>query len=90
MIHGVPELEDLGSIDGKSILVRVDFNVPLSEGRITDDLRIQAALPTLHWLQERGAAVTACSHLGRPKGQVKPEFSLNPVQERLAELAPGV
>ncbi len=90
MIHGVPELEDLGSVEGKSVLVRVDFNVPLSDGRITDDLRIRAALPTLHWLQERGAAVTACSHLGRPKGQVRPEFSLEPVRQRLAELAPGV
>jgi phosphoglycerate kinase len=90
MIHGVPELDDLGSVDGKSVLVRVDFNVPLSDGNITDDLRIRAALPTLHWLQERGAAVTACSHLGRPKGQVRPEFSLEPVRQRLAELAPGV
>ncbi len=90
MIHGVPELDDLGSVEGKSVLVRVDFNVPLSDGRITDDLRIRAALPTLQWLQERGAAVTACSHLGRPKGQFRPEFSLEPVRQRLAELSPGV
>lgn len=90
MIHGVPELEDLGSVDGKSVLVRVDFNVPLSDGRITDDLRIRAAIPTLKWLQDHGADVTACSHLGRPKGEAKPEFSLEPVRERLAELAPGV
>ncbi len=90
MIFGVPELEDLGDVDGKSVLVRVDFNVPLSDGVITDDLRITASLPTLRYLTERGAKVTACSHLGRPKGQVKPEFSMEPVRKRLAELAPGV
>ncbi|MDH4277917.1 MAG: phosphoglycerate kinase, partial [Acidimicrobiia bacterium] len=55
-----------------------------------DDLRITASLPTLRYLTERGAKVTACSHLGRPKGQVKPEFSMEPVRKRLAELAPGV
>ncbi len=90
MIFGVPELEDLGDVNGKSVLVRVDFNVPLSNGEITDDLRIQAALPTLRYLVNNGAKVTACSHLGRPKGEVKPEFSLDPVKERLAELAPEV
>ncbi len=90
MIFGVPELEDLGDVDGKSVLVRVDFNVPLSDGVITDDLRITASLPTLRYLTEQGAKVTACSHLGRPKGQVKPEFSMEPVRKRLAELAPGV
>ncbi len=90
MIFGVPELEDLGDVDGKSVIVRVDFNVPLSDGVITDDLRITASLPTLRYLTERGAKVTACSHLGRPKGQVKPEFSMEPVRKRLAELAPGV
>ncbi len=90
MIFGVPELEDLGDVANKSVLVRVDFNVPLSNDEITDDLRITASLPTLRYLVERGAKVTACSHLGRPKGQVKPEFSLEPVRKRLAELAPGV
>ncbi len=90
MIFGVPELEDLGDVAGKSVLVRVDFNVPLANGEITDDLRITASLPTLRYLTERGAKVTACSHLGRPKGQVKPEFSLEPVRRRLADLAPGV
>ncbi|MEM7275213.1 MAG: phosphoglycerate kinase [Actinomycetota bacterium] len=90
MIFGVPELEDLGDVDGKSVLVRVDFNVPLADGVITDDLRIRAALPTLRWLTERGAKVTACSHLGRPKGEPNPAYSLDPVRRRLAELAPGV
>ena len=90
MIFGVPELEDLGDVTGKSVLVRVDFNVPLSDGAITDDLRIRSAIPTLSWLLERGARVTACSHLGRPKGQPNPAFSLDPVRVRLAELAPGV
>ena len=90
MIFGVPELEDLGSVEGKSVLVRVDFNVPLSNGEITDDLRIRAALPTLKWLVKNGATVTACSHLGRPKGEANPKYSLDPVRARLAELAPGV
>ncbi len=90
MIFGVPELEDLGDVAGKSVLVRVDFNVPLADGEITDDLRIRSALPTLRYLTERGAEVTACSHLGRPKGEPKPQFSLEPVRRRLAELAPGV
>ncbi len=86
----VPTLEDLGDVQGKRVLVRCDFNVPLADGVITDDLRIQAALPTLQWLTERGAQVTTCSHLGRPKGEPKPEFSMDPVRARLAELAPGV
>jgi len=86
----VPTLEDLGEVEGKRVLVRCDFNVPLSDGVITDDLRIQAALPTLQWLTERGAQVTACSHLGRPKGEPKPEFAMAPVRARLNELAPGV
>ena len=57
---------------------------------VTDDFRIRAALPTLSWLLERGAAVTACTHLGRPKGTVDPRFDVAPVRDRLAELAPGV
>jgi phosphoglycerate kinase len=64
--------------------------VPLRDGEITDDLRIRAALPTISWLQEQGAEVTACSHLGRPKGAPDPAFSMTPVRARLAELAPGV
>ncbi|MCB0958711.1 MAG: phosphoglycerate kinase [Acidimicrobiales bacterium] len=90
MINGVPQLEDLGDVAGKRVLVRCDFNVPIRDGQITDDLRIRAALPTLGWLQERGATVTACSHLGRPKGAPDPQFSMDPVRARLAELAPGV
>ncbi|MCO5319585.1 MAG: phosphoglycerate kinase [Microthrixaceae bacterium] len=90
MKFGVPELEDLGDVQGKSVLVRTDFNVPIRDGEITDDLRIRAALPTLNWLTERGAEVTACTHLGRPKGKPDPQFSVQPVVERLAELAPGV
>jgi phosphoglycerate kinase len=86
----VPQLEDLGDLDGKRVLVRADFNVPLRDGTITDDLRIRAALPTLRWLQEQGARVTACSHLGRPKGAPDPKYSMDPVRARLAELAPGV
>jgi len=86
----LPELEDLPDVAGRNVLVRCDFNVPLAEGRITDDSRIRAALPTLGWLVERGAHVTACSHMGRPKGKPDPRFDLAPVQARLAELAPGV
>ena len=58
--------------------------------KITDDLRIRAALPTIEWLQEHGAHVTACTHLGRPKGKPDPKYSVEPVRTRLAELAPGV
>lgn len=86
----VPQLEDLGDVSGKNVLVRTDFNVPLIEGRITDDLRIKASLPTLRWLQDHGAEVTAMSHLGRPRGEVNPEFSLEPVREMLDGLLPGI
>jgi phosphoglycerate kinase len=86
----LPQLEDLPPVDGKRVLVRADFNVPVDGDRITDDLRIRAALPTLTWLQERGAAVTACTHFGRPKGTPDPAYSVEPIRRRLLELAPGV
>jgi phosphoglycerate kinase len=86
----VPQLEDLPDPNGKRVLLRADFNVPIEDGVIQDDLRIKAALPTIAWLQEHGATVTACSHLGRPKGKPDPKYSLDPVRARLQELAPGV
>ncbi len=86
----LPTLEDLPPVQGRRVLLRADFNVPLSEGRITDDLRIRAALPTIGWLTERGAHVTAVTHLGRPKGAPDPRYDVAPVRARLAELAPGV
>ena len=76
-------------VQGKKIFLRVDFNVPLDEEQnIRDDTRIKAALPTLNHLLEHGAKVVVASHLGRPKGEFKPEFSTRPVAERLAELIP--
>ena len=75
-------------VKGKKVLCRCDFNVPQDKktGAITDDKRIRAALPTLQYLLDQGAAVIACSHLGKPKGEVKPELSLAPVAKRLEEL----
>jgi len=78
-------LDDL-DVAGKRVLVRVDYNVPLDDGRITDDTRIRATLPTIQALRERGAAIILVSHLGRPKGKVRDELRLAPVAARLGEL----
>jgi phosphoglycerate kinase len=88
--EGVPVLEDLGDLNGKRVLVRCDFNVPVQDGAITDDLRIRAALPTLKYLTDKGAHVTACTHFGRPKGEPNPKYSVEPIRTRLKELAPDV
>jgi phosphoglycerate kinase len=87
---GLPILEDLPPLEGKRVLLRADFNVPVHDGHITDDLRIRAALPTIGWLQDHGATVVACTHFGRPKGEPNPKYSVAPIRARLAELAPGV
>jgi phosphoglycerate kinase len=89
-LTAVPQLEDLPPLDGKRVLLRADFNVPVDGDRITDDLRIRAALPTITWLQDHGAHITACTHFGRPKGTPDPRYSVAPIRARLAELAPGV
>jgi phosphoglycerate kinase len=73
-------------LKGKRVFCRVDFNVPMSEGKVTDETRIRAALPTIQYLSEQGAKVILASHLGRPKGQVVEELRLNPVAKRLSDL----
>ncbi len=78
-------IEDI-DVSGKTVLARCDFNVPLKDGVITNDKRIVAALPTIKYLIDHNAKVILCSHLGRPKGEFKPEFSLAPVAKRLSEL----
>ncbi len=93
----LPRLEDLAPNRGSRVLVRADFNVPLAGGAVADDLRISTVVPTFDWLRERGAAIVACGHLGRPQGAPDPRFSMAPVARRLGELlglevglAPGV
>jgi phosphoglycerate kinase len=92
----MPLLEDLPPLDGARVLLRVDFNVPLGppdeDGRPTvdDDFRIKASMPTISWLLEQGAHVTACTHLGRPKGMADAEFSVEPLRRILNVLAPEV
>ena len=73
-------------VAGKKVLVRCDFNVPMQDGKITDDIRIRSALPTIRYLIEQQAKVILMSHMGRPKGEPKPEYTLKPVADRLAEL----
>ncbi|MGL5478927.1 MAG: phosphoglycerate kinase [Clostridium sp.] len=78
-------VEDI-QVKGKKVLVRCDFNVPLKDGVITDENRLNGALPTIKYLVDNGAKVILCSHMGKPKGEAKPEFSLAPVAKRLSEM----
>lgn len=78
-------IEDI-EVSGKKVLVRCDFNVPLKDGKITDDNRLRGAIPTIENLISRGAKVILCSHLGKPKGEPKPELSLSPVAKKLSEM----
>ena len=73
-------------VSGRRVLVRCDFNVPMKDGEITDDTRIVSALPTIKYLIENRAKTILMSHMGRPKGEPKPEYSLRPVAKRLSEL----
>lgn len=95
MFEDVPRLEDLGPLDGRSVLVRADLNVPLRRGadgdeEVADDFRVRKAVPTLAWLRRHGAAVTVASHLGRPKGRVDDALRMEPVRRLLTAIVPGV
>ncbi|AJD32878.1 MULTISPECIES: phosphoglycerate kinase [Clostridium] len=85
MNYNKKSIEDI-DVKGKKVLVRCDFNVPLNEGKITDENRLVGALPTIKYLIERGAKIILCSHMGKPKGEPKKELSLLPVAKRLSEM----
>ena len=85
MTYNKNRVEDI-DVSGKKVLVRCDFNVPMKDGKITDETRINGALPTIKYLLSKNAAVILCSHMGRPKGEFNPAFSLAPVAKRLSEL----
>jgi phosphoglycerate kinase len=84
----VRTIDDLGDLRGKRVLLRSDLNVPLEDGRVNDDGRIRASVPTIERLAAAGAKVIVAAHLGRPKGEPDPQYSLRPVHQRLAELLP--
>jgi len=86
MVDPVPQLESLPLRHDTRVLVRADFNVPLHDGTIEDDLRITASIPTIEWLRARHTKIVCCSHLGRPNGTHNPAYSLAPVARRLSEL----
>ena len=85
MTYNKKTIEDI-NVSGKKVLVRCDFNVPLKDGVITSDKRIVEAIPTIKYLLEKGAAVILCSHMGKPKGEVNPKYTLAPVAARLTEI----
>ena len=85
MNYNKKSVEDI-DVAGKRVLCRCDFNVPTKEGKITSDKRIVAAMPTIEYLVNHGARVILCSHMGKPKGEWKPELSLQVVADRLSEL----
>jgi phosphoglycerate kinase len=85
MLEGIRSVRDL-DVDGRRVFIRVDFNVPIEDGVVTDDTRIRAAIPTIQLVMENGGRPVLASHLGRPKGKPNPEYTLEPAGQRLAEL----